>query len=178
MMQKKMKTDEYDVTKNMLKTIRTLTESKVLSNVINEQQTELQTPQVNNTNDENQKNDVDVVNDVDVKLLSSDQNDLKLTDQQKTAISELIDGFKQQVSQIVEFEPGMTLTREQIRLDGYLPDEDINFVFISGKESGVYINADMLKLEQDVATSLEKLAKFEITFKSAMDPIIQERTNN
>jgi hypothetical protein len=178
MMQKKMKTDEYDVTKNMLKTIRTLTESKVSSNVINEQQTELQTPQVNNSNDENQKNDVDVVNDVDVKLLSSDQNDLKLTDQQKTAISELIDGFKQQVSQIVEFEPGMTLTREQIRLDGYLPDEDINFVFISGKESGVYINADMLKLEQEVATSLEKLAKFEITFKSAMDPIIQERTNN
>jgi len=177
-MQKKMKTDEYDVTKNMLKTIRTLTESKVSSNVINEQQTELQTPQVNNSNDENQKNDVDVVNDVDVKLLSSDQNDLKLTDQQKTAISELIDGFKQQVSQIVEFEPGMTLTREQIRLDGYLPDEDINFVFISGKESGVYINADMLKLEQEVATSLEKLAKFEITFKSAMDPIIQERTNN
>jgi|688.fasta_scaffold255170_2 hypothetical protein len=178
MMQKKMKTDEYDVTKNMLKTIRTLTESKVSSNVINENQTEFQTPQVNTTNDENQKNDIDVINDVDVKLLSSDQNDLKLTDQQKTAISELIDGFKQQVSQIVEFEPGMTLTREQIRLDGYLPDEDINFVFISGKESGVYINADMLKLEQDVATSLEKLAKFEITFKSAMDPIIQERTNN
>ena len=173
-----MKTDEYDVTKNMLKTIRTLTESKVSSNVINEQQTEFQTPQVNNVNDENQKNDVDVINDVDVKLLSSDQNDLKLTDQQKTVISELIDGFKQQVSQIVEFEPGMTLTREQIRLDGYLPDEDINFVFISGKESGVYINADMLKLEQEVATSLEKLAKFEIAYKSAMDPIIQERTNN
>jgi hypothetical protein len=178
MMQKKMKTDEYDVTKNMLKTIRTLTESKVSSNAINEQQTEFQTPQVNNTNDENQKNDVDVINDVDVKLLSSDQNDLKLTDQQKTAISELIDGFKQQVSQIVEFEPGMTLTQEQIRLDGYLPDEDINFVFISGKESGVYINADMLKLEQNVATALEKLAKFEETFKTSIEPLINQRDNN
>ena len=178
MMQKKMKTDEYDVTKNMLKTIRTLTESKVSSKTINEQQTEFQTPQVNNTNDENQKNDVDVINDVDVKLLSTDQNDMKLTDQQKTAISELIDGFKQQVSQIAEFEPGITLTQDQIRLDGYLPDEDINFVFIAGKESGVYINADMLKLEQDVATSLEKLAKFEITYKTAMEPLIQERSNN
>jgi hypothetical protein len=177
-MQKKMKTDDYDVTKNMLKTIRTLTESKVSSKTINEQQTEFQTPQVNNTNDENQKNDVDVINDVDVKLLSTDQNDLKLTDQQKTTISELIDGFKQQVSQIAEFEPGMTLTQDQIRLDGYLPDEDINFVFIAGKESGVYINADMLKLEQDVATSLEKLAKFEITYKTAMEPLIQERSNN
>ena len=178
MMQKKMKTDDYDVTRNMLKTIRTLTESKVSSKTINEQQTEFQTPQVNNTNDENQKNDVDVINDVDVKLLSTDQNDMKLTDQQKTAISELIDGFKQQVSQIAEFEPGITLTQDQIRLDGYLPDEDINFVFIAGKESGVYINADMLKLEQDVATSLEKLAKFEITYKTAMEPLIQERSNN
>ena len=173
-----MKTDDYDVTRNMLKTIRTLTESKVSSKTINEQQTEFQTPQVNNTNDENQKNDIDVINDVDVKLLSTDQNDLKLTDQQKTAISELIDGFKQQVSQIAEFEPGMTLTQDQVRLDGYLPDEDINFVFIAGKESGVYINADMLKLEQDVATSLEKLAKFEITYKTAMEPLIQERSNN
>ena len=173
-----MKTDDYDVTKNMLKTIRTLTESKVSSKTINEQQTEFQTPQGNNTNDENQKNDVDVINDVDVKLLSTYQNDMKLTDQQKTAISELIDGFKQQVSQIAEFEPGMTLTQDQVRLDGYLPDEDINFVFIAGKESGVYINADMLKLEQDVATSLEKLAKFEITYKTAMEPLIQERSNN
>jgi hypothetical protein len=177
-MQKKIKTDEYAVTKNMLKTIRTLTESKFSSNILNEQQTQPQTPQVNNDNVENQKNDIDVINDVDVKLLSNDQNDLKLTDQQKTAISQLIDGFKQQVSQIVEFEPGLTLTQEQIRLDGYLPDEDINFVFISGKESGVYINADMLKLEQNVATALEKLAKFEMIFKSAMDPIIQERANN
>lgn len=178
MTQNKMKTNEYDLTKNMLKTIRTLTESKLSSNNLNEQQTELQNPQVDNSNIDTQKNDIDVINDVDIKLLSNDQNDLKLTDQQKTAISEIIDGFKQQVSQIVEFEPGMTLTKEQIRLDGYLPDEDINFVFISGKESGIYINADMLKLEQNVATSLEKLAKFEITFKSAMDPIIQERTNN
>ena len=170
-----MKTD-YDVTKNMLKTIRSITETKVLKQSINEV-AEFESTLSDNA-DQEQKNDVTVINNVDVKLLSSDQNDLKLTDQQKTAISELIDGFKQQVSQIVEFEPGMTLTQEQIRLDGYLPDEDINFVFISGKESGVYINADMLKLEQDVATSLEKLAKFEITFKSAMDPIIQERTNN
>ena len=119
-----------------------------------------------------------VVNDVEVKLNSVDQTDLEITEDQKSAISNLIDNFKQQVSQIAEFDPGMTINQDQIRLDGYLPDEDINFVFIAGTESGVYINADMLKLEQNVATALEKLAKFDETFKTSIEPLINQRDNN
>jgi hypothetical protein len=51
-------------------------------------------------------------------------------------------------------------------------------VFIAGKDSGAYINADMLKLEQDVANELEKLAKFQETFETAMNPLIQDRKTN
>ena len=103
---------------------------------------------------------------------------MKIDENQKTAISTLIDNFKQQVSQIVEFDPGMTINQEQIRLDGYLPDEDINFVFIAGKDSGTYINAEMLKLEHETGNMLEKLAKFEETYKTALEPIISQRDNN
>jgi BioD-like phosphotransacetylase family protein len=124
------------------------------------------------------KNDVTVVNDVDVKLMSGDDADMKLMDDQKNAISSIIDNFRQQVSQIVDFEPGFTLTETQIRLDGVLTDQDIKFVLIAGEESGVYINADMLKLENEIGTMLEKLAKFDDTFKSAMEPLITQRDNN
>lgn len=170
-----MKTD-YDVTKNMLKTIRSITETKVLKQSINEV-VEFESTLSDNTNQE-QKNDITVINNVDVKLLSTDQADMTLSETQKTTISGLIDNFKQQVSQIAEFDPGMTINQDQIRLDGYLSDEDINFVFIAGIESGVYINADMLKLEQNVATALEKLAKFEETFKTSIEPLINQRDNN
>lgn len=170
-----MKTD-YDVTKNMLKTIRSITETKVLKQSINEV-AEFESTLSDNA-DQEQKNDVTVINNVDVKLLSTDQSDMTLSETQKTTISGLIDNFKQQVSQIAEFDPGMTINQDQIRLDGYLPDEDINFVFIAGIESGVYINADMLKLEQNVATALEKLAKFEETFKTSIEPLINQRDNN
>ena len=163
----KTKTD-YDVTKNMLKTIRTITESKLSKQSINEA-SEFESTLSDNA-DQEQKNDV--------KLLSTDQSDMTLSETQKTTISGLIDNFKQQVSQIAEFDPGMTINQDQIRLDGYLPDEDINFVFIAGTESGVYINADMLKLEQNVATALEKLAKFEETFKTSIEPLINQRDNN
>lgn len=170
-----MKT-EYDVTKNMLKTIRTLTESQTSKKTINEV-AEFQSPLADKA-DQEQKDDITVVNDVDVKMLSTDQMDMKLLDSQKQAISGLIDNFRQQVSQIAEFDPGFTINQEQIRLDGYLPDEDIHFVYIAGKEAGSYVNAEMLKLEQEVATMLEKLAKFEEIFKTSMEPLITERSNN
>ena len=174
-MQMKTKTD-YDVTKSMLKTIRTLTESKTSNRSINEV-VDFESSLSDEATKE-QKDDIVVINDVDVKLLSTDEADMKIDENQKTAISTLIDNFKQQVSQIVEFDPGMTINQEQIRLDGYLPDEDINFVFIAGKDSGTYINAEMLKLEHETGNMLEKLAKFEETYKTALEPIISQRDNN
>jgi hypothetical protein len=167
--------------------LRTLTESKSSNkSIINEVSQEQR-----NSNDqdiykgmsstessENMNDDIMVINDVEVKLLSSDEADMTMNDQQKEVISTLIDGFRQQVSQIVDFEPGITINMNQIRLDGTLTNEDISFVFIAGEESGVYINADMLKLEQSVADALEKLVKFEQTFTSSMEPLITQRSNN
>jgi len=162
--------------KGMLKTIRTITESKASNRTLNEA-VGFQSPEVDKS-EENLKNDVMVVNDVEIKMNSSDEADLTLQDSEKTAISQLIDNFKQQVSQIADFTPGITIAPDQVRLDGTLTDQDISFVFIAGKESGAYINADMLKLEQDVANELEKLAKFQETFETAMNPLIQERKTN
>ncbi len=164
----------YDDTKKMLNTLRKLNESKTSTNVLKEDIQQTQEPQQT----QNQKNDFIVINDVEVNMLSTDEMDLELQEDQKTAISGLIDNFKQQVSQIVDFEPGMTINQNQIRLDGVLTDDDVSFVFIAGEENGVYINADMLKLTTETGTALEKLAKFEETFKTAMEPLISKRNNN
>ena len=124
------------------------------------------------------ESDFVVINDVEVKILSTDKLDMKLDEDQKTSISNLIDNFKQQVNQIVDFEPGMSINENQIRLDGSLPDQDINFVLIAGQEAGVYINAEMLKLETEVGNLMEKLVKFQATFETSMNPLIQLRNNN
>jgi hypothetical protein len=166
-MKKKMK-NEYDVTKNMLRTIRTLTESVSKRKSINEEGLDGQDLDMHNM-DGNVKDDITVINGVDVKLLSSDERDMELQEDQKELISKLIDSFKQQVSQMVDFEPGMTINQNQIRLDGKLSD---------GEEAGVYINADMLKLEQNMANILTKLAKFEETYKTELEPIITQRNHN
>lgn len=170
-MQKKNLTNDT-VARNMLKKIRSLTHSEILR-------------EQNETNAlpsdqayQNLKDGIENVNGVDVKILSTDRNDLKLSDQHKQTMSGIIDTFKQQVSQIAEFDPGFTVQTDQIRLDGTLTDEDISFVFIAGKEEGVYINANMLKLEQSIASELEKLAKFQISYAEAMEPLISQRKSS
>lgn len=162
--------NSYDEIKGMLNKIRYLSESKNNLNTnhyINEQKSS-----------QNMLDDILVVNNVEIKILTQDQVDLKLMDNQKDDISALIDNFKQDVSQIVNFTPGLTITNDQIRLDGTLLDDSIKFVFIAGNESGAYVNAEMLKLEQTTANILEKLAKFQLTFESTMNEIIDQRKNN
>jgi len=170
-MQKK---NSYDEIKGMLKTLRTLNESKSSFKVLKEEET----PMNNMGDNEDVKDDVIVINNVEVNISSEDSEDMKLEENQKTAISTLIDSFREQVSQIVEFEPGMTVKETQIRLDGTLTDNDISFVIIAGEEGGLYINADMLKIEQAEIDTLNKLLKFEKTYKDAMEPLITERQNN
>lgn len=167
-MQKKI-LNEYDHTKRMLNKLRNLNESKN-SFKINEQ--------FETQSTEEQKDDLMVINDVDVKLLSDNQNNIKMSDEHKNMISSIIDSFRDQVSQISDLEPGFTLSEKQIRLDGSIPDEDVNFVIIAGDESGIYINADMLKLEQETISLIEKLFKFEQPFKDAVEPMLRQRLTN
>lgn len=192
-MQKK-KTFNYDDTKKMLDTLRKLNESTHKSKNILEQSigttapsqeqrnsldSDISQPPVNDTQiTDKVKDDILVINDVEVKLLSSDDADLKLTDEQKSTISSTIDNFRQQVSQTADLEPGFTVGVEQIRLDGYISDVDLNFVLISGNDSGLYLNADMLKVEDDVVETIDKLKKFEQQFSDGMEPLIRYRKNN
>ncbi len=159
----------YDETKRMLNTLRRLNESTQNTKILKEEEA----PVTSNMEDE-----VDVINDVDIKMLSTDNMDMKLSDEQKNSISGLIDSFREQVSELANLEPGLTINMNQIRLDGSIPDVDVNFVLITGDDSGFYINADMLKIEDEAMSIIQKLAKFQMVFEDTLNPLIRQRNNN
>jgi hypothetical protein len=176
--------NQYDDIKGMLNKIRTLNESKIENpkKVITEDLESGDDPQEPVTNDENpnaekqQYDNVEVVNDVEVKLLSTDQEETKLKEEEKNGISQLVDSFRQQVSQLADLDPGFTISEQQIRLDGNMTDEtEIGFVFIAGEESGLYVNGDMLSIDEKTIEMLGKLLKFQPTFVTAMEPLIRDR---
>jgi hypothetical protein len=164
----------YDDTKRMLNTLRRLNESRTSLNTLREQEE----PQINMSSTQTDNDDVLVINDVDIKLVSTDSSDLTLMEDQKNSISSLIDSFRNEVSQIADLKPGITINETQIRLDGSIPDTDINFVYIVGDEPGLYINADMLEVNDEILMELGKLVKFEQTFQTSMEPMLRQRKTN
>jgi hypothetical protein len=167
----------YDDTKRMLNTIRRLNENRTSYKTLNEalepEQSGIDTQSIEQDND-----NVLVINDTDVKLISTDNTDLELAEEQKTAISTLIDSFRNEVSQIADLKPGITMNQTQIRMDGSISDVDISFIFIVGDEPGLYINADMLTIDNETLVELTKLLKFESTFQTTMEPMLRERKTN
>jgi hypothetical protein len=169
------KTNSYDEAKKMLNTLRNLRYKTNIHNRVNEQDEEIYN---------NEKNDIAVVDDaVDVNINSSDKSDLKLNVDEKNQINELIDNFKIDVSQVVDFDPGFTINQKQIRLDGNLTvadsDDGINFVLIAGNQRGLYINGDMLKIDSEKLELLSKLQSFyEDKFVAILEQMINKRNNN
>jgi len=168
------KKTEYDQIKGMLNTLRTLNESKNINKNVLKEDTESDVNPLTDSSKE-QYDDVDVINDVEIRLLSTDSEDIKLKDEERNVISQLIDNFRQQISQLSELDPGITIDENQIRLDGNMMETEISFTFIAGEESGLYINSDMLNIEQETLDMLGKLLKFKPTFITAMEPLLRTR---
>ena len=155
---------DYDKTKKMLNTLRNLNESTLKKKTLNEQEEEKE-----------MKDTVTVVNGVEVRMIASTNEDLQLDDQQKTIIGDVISNFGTQVSDLGYLRPGITIQSNQIRLDGKLPDVDLDFVIIAGQNKGTYLNTAMLKVSYDLMESIQKLIKFEDVFADSMNDLISER---
>lgn len=174
----------------MLKRIREINESNkktVLSKKYLFEQVETEDDSNTNKNrDQNPNNqqqsqdndEVTNINDVDVRVITDDEYLKNVTDPEKTQFTSLIDSFREQVSQIAELNPGLTIKDNQIRLDGVFNDENIKFTYISGTESGLYLSCEMSLFSDDTLLNLTKLNKFEQTFKDITEPLIRERDGN
>lgn len=177
--------NEYDDTKRMLNVLRnfkspsksSLTERR---HYYGEQDvpTGNDNEMYNNQEQNDDESGVDNVNDVDIKMISSDQRDMTLTDEQKTMISSLIDSFREQVSQTAELDPGFTLNVDEIRLDGVIPEEDLKFTYITGENAGLYINAQMLTITQETMELLTKMLNYNKQITDGMELILRQRQNN
>ena len=153
----------YDGIKKMLNTMRNLNENTASKATLKEE--------------EEKVNNLVLSNNVEIKLHSSNQEDLEITDEEKSALNQLIENFKSQVSEIASFEEGFNVYTNSVRLDGSI-GEDLGFVFIAGEDRGLYVNAEMLKMDNEMALVFDKLNKFQHTFEDVVNEMIDNRKTN
>ncbi len=153
----------YDSIKKMLNTMRNLNENVKSKNILKEEDEKLFNLVLNDN--------------VEVKIHSTDQEDLSISDEEKASLNQLIQNFKSQVSELANFEEGFNIYVDSVRLDGTI-ENDLSFVLIAGNERGLYVNANMLKIEAETVETISKLEKFQHSFEDVVIEIMNNRKNN
>jgi hypothetical protein len=102
------------------------------------------------------------------------RNDLDITSDEKLAFQETMDEFVEEVSDLVDFNT-LNVYPNNVEWSGKLIDEDIDFIFTIGEDSGVYINGQMIKLDADFMTTINKLQQYYQKFKSKWGRVLASR---
>ena len=99
---------------------------------------------------------------------------MELTTDEKIAFQETMDEFVNEVSDLVDFNK-LNLYPNNVEWSGKIIDFDIEFLFSIGEESGIYINGDMIKTDDDFLTMITKLKSFYEKFKSKWSKVLASR---
>jgi len=100
--------------------------------------------------------------------------DLDITTDDKLAFQETMDEFVDEVSDLVDFNT-LNVYPNNVEWSGHLIDDDINFTFTIGEDSGIYIEGTMIKVDEEFDNLIHKLQQFYQKFKSKWSKIIASR---
>lgn len=109
-----------------------------------------------------------------LNMHGKDKNDLEITTDDKIAFQETMDEFVTDVSDLVDFNE-LNVYPNNVEWSGKIIDEDIDFLFRIGESSGLYINGEMVKVDEDFLSLLNKLQAFYQKFKSKWGKVLASR---
>ena len=99
---------------------------------------------------------------------------LDITTDDKLAFQETMDEFVEEVSDLVDFNT-LNVYPNNVEWSGHLIDEDLNFTFTIGEDSGIYIDGTMIKIDENFDELVHKLQQYYQKFKSKWSKIIASR---
>jgi len=107
-------------------------------------------------------------------LHGKNRNDLDITSDEKIAFQETMDEFVDEVSDLVDFNT-LNVYTNNVDWSGKIIDQDIDFTFTIGENSGIYINGEMMKVDEDFLSMINKLQQFYQKFKSKWGKVLASR---
>lgn len=109
-----------------------------------------------------------------VTIHGKDKKSLELSTDEKVAFQESMDDFVNEVSDLSDFN-ALNIYPNNVDWSGRIIDFDIDFYFSIGEKNGVYINGDMIKLDDNLVELINKLTVYYEKFKSKWAKMISQR---
>lgn len=103
-----------------------------------------------------------------------DKKDLELTTDEKIAFQETMEEFVNEVSDLVEFNP-LNVYSNNVEWSGKLIDFDLDFIFSIGEDSGIYIDGEMTKIDDEFEEMIKKIKTYYQKFKSKWSKVLGMR---
>jgi len=107
-------------------------------------------------------------------LHGDNKQELELSTDEKIAFQETMDEFVEQVSDLSDFGT-LNMYEDNIDWSGNIIDYNIEFYLTIGEKNGVYINGDMIKLDDSLVELVNKLTIYYEKFKSKWAKVLAQR---
>ena len=170
--------------KNLLKRSRMLQEqasrinlAKSIEDNIEDDEQEYETADVQDEKPEVEKRDKSKSYRISGGLLTlhgKEKKDVELTTDEKTAYQETMDEFVSEVSDLSDFGV-LNMYPNEVQWSGKVIDFDLEFFFSIGENNGVYINGDMIKLDEKLTELINKLTSYYDKFKAKWAKVLSTR---
>lgn len=102
------------------------------------------------------------------------KRDLEITTDEKRSFQETMDEFVDEVSEMVDFYP-INIYPTSVEWSGKVIDQDLEFFFSIGETNGVYINGNMIKVDDDFMDFVTKLKGYYMKFKTKWAGVLAVR---
>jgi hypothetical protein len=109
-----------------------------------------------------------------ITLHGKTKQELELSTDEKTSFQETMDEFVNEVSDLSDFGT-LNLYPNNVDWSGKVIDYDVEFYFSIGEDNGVYINGDMIKLDDGLVELISKLTSFYDKFKAKWASVLSQR---
>lgn len=107
-------------------------------------------------------------------LHGKNKSELQITTDEKVAFQETMNEFVSEVSDLVEFNQ-LNVYSNMVEWSGNLIEFELQFMFVLGRENGIYIKGDMINTDDDFLNLVQKLKKYYEKFKSKWAKVLGNR---
>lgn len=107
-------------------------------------------------------------------LHGKEVREVEITSEEKLAFQETMDEFVNEVSDLVDFNE-LNVYTNNVEWSGKIIDEDLEFIYSIGEDSGVYINGQTVKVDQEFLDLIKKLQNYYEKFKSKWSKVLAVR---
>jgi hypothetical protein len=100
--------------------------------------------------------------------------DIQLTTDEKNAFVETVDEFRSEVAELAEFDK-LKVYHDNVEWSGKILELDLEFFYTIKEPNGIYINGEMMKLDEKYLEMIPKIQSFYEKFKNKWSKIVSSR---